>query len=210
MSIQDTPAAPGKTDIPVRRVTEDAPPRLSTPEPTATARVPAAARAMAVLRIIMGLTFLWAFLDKTFGLGYSTTSAQSWINGGSPTEGFLAHVYVGPMQDVLRSWAGSAWVDWLFMLGMLGIGLALLLGVGTRLAAATGTIVLAFMWIAEWPLAQHTASGAATSSTNPLIDYHIVYIAVLIVLALFAAGETWGLGKLWAKLDVVRRYQWLR
>ena len=194
----------------MRKVTEDAPRRHVTPEPTATARVPALAQWIAVLRIIMGLTFLWAFLDKTFGFGYSTTSAQAWIHGGSPTRGFLAHVYVGPMQGVLRSWAGTGWADWLFMIGLLGIGLALLFGVGMRLAATTGTILLAFMWIAEWPLAQHTASGAATSSTNPLIDYHVAYIAVLIVLALFAAGETWGLGKVWAKLDVVRRYPWLR
>jgi thiosulfate dehydrogenase [quinone] large subunit len=26
----------------------------------------------------------------TFGLGYSTSSAQSWLNGGSPTKGFLS------------------------------------------------------------------------------------------------------------------------
>jgi thiosulfate dehydrogenase [quinone] large subunit len=119
-------------------------------------------------------------------------------------------VYVGPMQDTLRSWAGAGWADWLFMLGLLGIGLALLFGVGMRLAATAGTILLAFMWIAEWPLARHTASGAATSSTNPLIDYHLVYIAVIIVLALVAAGETWGFGKLWAKLGFVQRNPWLR
>lgn len=210
MAIKDSPSAPRKTDIPVQKVTENTPPRHITVEPTGNARIPALAQTMAVLRIIMGLTFLWAFLDKTFGLGYSTSSAQAWINGGSPTKGFLAHVYVGPMQDVLRSWAGTGWADWLFMLGLLGIGLALLFGAGMRLAAVAGTILLAFMWIAEWPLARHTASGAATSSTNPLIDYHVVYIAVLIALALFAAGETWGFGKLWAKLDFVRRYPWLR
>ena len=210
MSIQDRAPVPGDSEVPVRKATEDAPPRHFVPEPTATARVPVAARAMAVLRIMMGLTFLWAFLDKTFGFGYATTSAQAWIHGGSPTKGFLAHVYVGPMQDVLRSWAGAGWAEWLFMLGLLGIGLALLFGVGMRLAATAGTILLAFMWIAEWPPALHTATGAATSSTNPLIDYHLVYIAVIIVLALFAAGETWGLGKLWAKLDVVRRHAWLR
>ena len=32
-----------------------------------------AARALAVLRIATGFVFLWAFLDKTFGLGYATT-----------------------------------------------------------------------------------------------------------------------------------------
>ena len=33
----------------------------------------AAARTLAALRITTGFVFLWAFFDKTFGLGYSTT-----------------------------------------------------------------------------------------------------------------------------------------
>ncbi|VVJ21671.1 putative integral membrane protein SCJ12.13c [Amycolatopsis camponoti] len=65
--------------------------------------------ALAVLRVVMGLTFLWAFIDKTFGLGYSTSSAQAWVSGGSPTKGFLGHVQVGPMQPTLREWAGADW-----------------------------------------------------------------------------------------------------
>jgi thiosulfate dehydrogenase [quinone] large subunit len=59
-------------------------------------------RALGVLRIVMGLTFLWAFVDKMFGLGYATSPAQAWIHGGSPTKGFLAHVEVGPFQSILR------------------------------------------------------------------------------------------------------------
>ncbi|WP_326947951.1 DoxX family membrane protein [Amycolatopsis sp. NBC_01307] len=174
--------------------------------PTSAARGPA----LAVLRIVMGLTFLWAFLDKLFGLGYSTSPAQAWISGGSPTKGFLGHVQVGPMQSTLRDWAGAGWADWLFMLALLGLGIALLLGVALRPAATAGTILLALMWIAEWPLAQSTSAGTATSSTNPLIDYHLVYLVVLIALAAFAAGDTWGLGHRWAKLDLVRRTPWLR
>jgi thiosulfate dehydrogenase [quinone] large subunit len=167
-------------------------------------------RVLAVLRVAMGLTFLWAFLDKTFGLGYSTSSAQAWVHGGSPTAGFLAHVQVGPFQSMLRAWAGAGWVDWLFMLALLGIGVALLFGVGMRLAAVAGTILLALMWAAEWPPAAHTSTGAASASTNPLIDYHFVFVLVVIVLALFAAGDAWGLGRRWAGLDIVRRNSWLR
>jgi thiosulfate dehydrogenase [quinone] large subunit len=66
------------------------------------------------------------------------------------------------------------------------------------------------MWIAEWPLAQSTSAGTATSSTNPLIDYHLVYLVVLIALALYAAGDTWGLGRRWAKVKLVGRNHWLR
>ena len=47
-------------------------------------------RALAGLRIATGFIFLWAFLDKLFGLGYSTASAKSWIHGGSPTKGYLS------------------------------------------------------------------------------------------------------------------------
>ena len=47
-----------------------------------------------------------------------------------------------------------------------------------RLAAGSGTILLALMWIAEWPPAQHTSTGALTHSPNPLIDYHFVYINI--------------------------------
>jgi thiosulfate dehydrogenase (quinone) large subunit len=171
---------------------------------------PAGLRILAVLRIAMGLTFLWAFLDKTFGLGYSTTHAQAWIHGGSPTAGFLAHVEIGPFQAMLRAWAGAGWADWLFMLALLGLGVALLLGIGMRLAAVAGTILLTFMWTAEWPLAQHTSAGAPSASTNPLIDYHFVFVFVVITLALFAAGNTWGLGRRWARLDIVANNSWLR
>ncbi|MGZ6807791.1 MAG: hypothetical protein ACXVGG_14375, partial [Mycobacteriaceae bacterium] len=82
----------------------------------------AAAKALAVLRIATGFVFLWAFLDKTFGLHYATPSAKAWIHGGSPTKGFLTSVKVGPFQSVFHSIAGTWWADWLFMLGMLGIG----------------------------------------------------------------------------------------
>lgn len=204
MSIKDNPTSTRKPVIPVQQTTDPIPAK---PVTTGTA---GRYRFLAVLRIVMGLTFLWAFLDKTFGWGYATPAKMAWINGGSPTKGFLSHVYVGPMQSVLRAWAGTGWADWLFMLALLGIGLALILGIGMRISAVSATLLLAMMWIAEWPLAQHTSTGAATSSTNPIIDYHLIYVVVVITLALFAAGNTWGLGRRWAKLDIVRTNPWLR
>src|SRR6266516_8160364 len=119
-----------------------------------------AAKLFAVLRVALGFVFLWAFLDKTFGLGYATPSAKAWIHGGSPTMGFLKGVEVGPFQGGVPSWAGTGWANWLFMLGLLGIGLALILGVALRAAAVSGTLLLVLMWAAEWPLARHTAAGA--------------------------------------------------
>jgi thiosulfate dehydrogenase [quinone] large subunit len=168
-----------------------------------------AARFLAVVRVAVGFVFLWAFLDKTFGLGYATPSAKAWINGGSPTKGFLSGVEVGPFESTFHSWAGTPWANWLFMLGLLGIGVALLFGVALRAAAASGTVMMLLMWAAEWPLAKHTSAGAPSMSTNPIVDYHIVYALALIAVAVTYAGNTWGLGRLWAKLPFVQRNRWL-
>jgi thiosulfate dehydrogenase (quinone) large subunit len=170
----------------------------------------ATGRFAAVLRIVTGLVFAWAFLDKTFGLGYATASEKAWINGGSPTKGFLGHLDHGPLASMFQSWAGAWWADTLFVLGLAGVGTALLLGIGLRVAAGAGTVMMLLMWAAEWPLARFTDAGEPTMSTNPVIDYHIIYALVLIGLALLAAGNTWGLGKAWAKLDIVQKNPWLR
>ncbi|MFJ9717090.1 hypothetical protein ACIRPQ_14275 [Streptomyces sp. NPDC101213] len=168
------------------------------------------ARLLGSLRILMGFVFLWAFLDKTFGLGYATGSGKGWIDGGSPTKGFLGSVAVGPMESTFHDWAGAVWADWLFMLGLLGIGVALVAGIGLRLAAAAGTVMMALMWVAEWPPAQHLSDGSASMSTNPFADYHLVYALVLIALAAASAGDTLGAGRRWAALPFVRDNGWLR
>jgi thiosulfate dehydrogenase (quinone) large subunit len=168
-----------------------------------------AAKFLAAFRVVLGFEFLWAFADKTFGLGYATPAARAWINGGSPTKGFLSNVAVGPFEETFHAIAGAAWADWLFMAGLLGIGVALILGVGLRIAAVSGTLMMLLMWAAEWPPAKFTSAGEPTMSTNPIVDYHIIYALALIALAVTYAGHTWGLGRLWARLPFVQRHRWL-
>jgi len=78
--------------------------------------------ALGVLRIVLGWTFLWAFLDKLLALGYATgvdpeTGAvdrfgdAAWINGGSPTFGFLTFGADGPFKGFYNDIAGAAWAD---------------------------------------------------------------------------------------------------
>ena len=68
-----------------------------------------------ILRIGMGWIFLWAFFDKLFGLGFATKAEGAWVNGGSPTFGFLNFASKGPLAEIYQSMAGNAVVDWLFM-----------------------------------------------------------------------------------------------
>ncbi|MFR9777892.1 DoxX family protein [Micromonospora sp. MS34] len=180
---------------------------------TANTRVPAAATTpdvettrqkatryiFAGLRLALGWTFLWAFLDKMFGLGHETAAKNAWINGGSPTKGFLTFGAAGPFQGFYHDIAGAAWADWLFMLGLLGIGVALLLGIGIRLAAVAGGILMVMMWTVVLP-----------PENNLFMDDHLIYAGLLAGLALVGAGNTLGLGKVWAKLPVVQRLPWLK
>jgi len=168
-----------------------------------------AAKVLAVFRISLGFVFLWAFLDKTFGLGYSTPSAKAWINGGSPTKGFLSSIDVGPFQGTFHSLAGTTFANWAFMLGLLGIGVALIAGIGLRIAASAAVVMMAMMWFAEYPLAQHTSAGKPSGSTNPITDYHFMYALGAVVVALTYAGHTWGLGRWWAQLPFVQQHRWL-
>jgi len=160
-------------------------------------------RALALLRIAFGLTFLWAFFDKLLALGFHTGYDQdgnldrfgdaAWINGASPTEGFLKFGADGPFKEFYNSIGGTAWADWLFMLGLLGIGLALTLGIAMRIAAAAGALLYVLMWTVVLP-----------PENNPVLDDHILGAITMVVLAAFYAGDTWGLGKRWAALKSVK------
>jgi thiosulfate dehydrogenase [quinone] large subunit len=154
---------------------------------------------LAGLRLALGWVFLWAFLDKLFGLGRSTPAENAWIDGGSPTKGFLGNAVSGPFEGFYHSFAGAAWADWLFMLGLAGIGIALIAGIGLRIAAIAGSFLLVAMWTAVLP-----------PENNPFMDDHLVYAGVLVLLALAAAGDTLGFGRQWSRLPIVQRLPWLK
>ena len=175
----------------------------TTPSPKSDASTRWSTLGLVGLRLAIGFEFLWAFFDKTFGLGYATSSAHAWINGGSPTTGFLTGATAGPLSGVFASLAGVAAVDWLFMIGLLGIGLGLVFGTAVRPAAICGAVMLALMYLAVWAPAT-MAGGQPTGSTNPIVDEHIVGILGLIVVAALARRGTGYLGRVWASLPIVK------
>ncbi|QOS59750.1 DoxX family membrane protein [Thermobifida fusca] len=183
----------------VRTVSPHAESDRSSTAPRPIVAHPWARGVLAAIRLSIGWIFLWAFLDKLIGLGFATPAERAWINGGSPTHGFLTNAVSGPFADAYRAIAGAAWADFLFMLGLLGIGVALLLGIGMRIAAATGALLLFLMWTAVLP-----------PETNPFMDDHIVMGLTVIALALTNAGDTFGLGGWWSNLGIVRRFPVLR
>ncbi|MCZ4122763.1 DoxX family membrane protein [Streptomyces sp. H39-S7] len=202
MAVQQEPRMTTSMQIPAHRAAETAPEHGAV-------MTPVSAKVFAVVRVVTGFVFLWAFLDKAFGWRYATGSGKAWINGGSPTKGFLSGVSAGPLESTFHDWAGAGWADWLFMLGLLGVGIALISGIALRLAAAAGTAMMALMWAAEWPPARHLSDGTLSMSSNPIVDYHVLYALVMIALAVAYAGNTWGLGRIWAKVPFVQGNRWL-
>lgn len=152
---------------------------------------------LSAVRILLGLTFLWAFFDKLLGLGFATPQDRAWINGGSPTLGFLKGVE-GPFESIFHALAGLVVVDWLFMIGLLGIGVGLVFGVAMKLSTISGGLMLFLMWLASMPIAN-----------NPLIDDHLIYMVTMIVLYYSSQNQAWSLKRKWNDLEVVKDYSWL-
>ncbi|MFR9725490.1 hypothetical protein ACL02R_19295 [Streptomyces sp. MS19] len=180
------------------------------PAPQAATIPVAALKVLAVLRIATGVIFLWTFFDKLLGLSYATPSERAWLSGGSPAGGYLSGVSAGPLESTYHSWAGVAVIDWLYMAGMLGVGISLVAGIGLRVTAVAGPLMMLFLWLGEFPPARHLSDGSPSMSTNPLVDQHVVYAAVMVIAAVCSAGRVWGLGAAWERLPLVRRHSWLR
>ncbi len=152
-----------------------------------------------IIRLSMGWIFLWAFLDKVFGLGFTTTVDKSWLSGASPTLGFLKHGTYGPLSSIFQSIAGNTIVDWLFMLGLLLVGLALILGIGIKIASYAGAIMMFLIWLSALP-----------PKNNPFIDEHIIYILILISFVFIKPGQYLGLGKWWSETKLVQKFPFLQ
>jgi thiosulfate dehydrogenase (quinone) large subunit len=159
----------------------------------------------AAARIALGLTFLWAFFDKLFGLGFATCRdaatntvtvmcGKAWVNGGSPTTGFLKFATKGPLAEFYQGLAGNAVVDILFMAGLLLIGLALVAGIGMRIATISGVLLMTMMW-----------SALLLPENNPILDDHVIYSIVLLGLLASNGSQVWGLRNWWVKQSLVKR-----
>ena len=76
--------------------------------------------------------------------------------------------------------------------GHLLIGLSLLVGLMVRVSASFGVLVLVTYWFAhmDWPFIENT--------NNFIVDYHLVYAGVLVLLIVKRAGHVFGLDR-WAE-----------
>jgi thiosulfate dehydrogenase [quinone] large subunit len=163
---------------------------------------------VALLRVVVGVVFLWAGLEKAIGVGLGTWSAAGFLEFG--TCGSLGWPFVSEVADgqcfnpTQAFWVGLAGneaamtvIDWLVPLGQIGIGVALILGLLTRFGAAMGTLMMLIFFVAAWDFQYGVA------------NQHLTYALISAAIAGLGAGKYFGIDGLISEQvgpGFVRRY----
>jgi thiosulfate dehydrogenase [quinone] large subunit len=148
-------------------------------------------KAVAIGRIVIGVIFLWAGLEKVIG-GAGEWSAKGFLAfGTSGTLGwpFVTEVAEGtvfnPTHDFwvgLSANAGAmSVINLLVPFGQVAIGTSLILGIATRFASAMGALMMLFFFFAAWDFAYG------------IVNQHLTYAVVTLGLGVIGAGNYYGL-----------------
>lgn len=140
--------------------------------------------AILVFRFTLGWIFVWSGFDK--------------LIRGFDASGFLVNATKGPLagwfQSLGENQAALDVINPLVTWGEILIGLGLLFGVLFRWSAFWGAAMMFMFYIAQFP-PEH----------NPFMEYYLVYIMGLALLATLGAGRILGLDAVIERLPVVRR-----
>lgn len=149
-----------------------------------------------IQRFMIGFMLFWGFLDKMFGLGFPTEPGSGFIDGGSPTEGFLIYASNGtfgwlfePMIDI------SGFIDIVILVTMFGLGICMILGICKKLSSIGGILMFFIFYLAVYPI-----------SDDPVFDYHLIYILALLGVLFTDSCTSVGFGRWWKETGLVKRF----
>jgi thiosulfate dehydrogenase [quinone] large subunit len=146
---------------------------------------------VAVLRVAVGIIFLWAGLEKVIGgegawsasgfLAFGTGGTMGWpfFTGDpgdqifNPTQSFWA--------TLAENEAAMSAINLLVPWGQIGIGVSLILGVLTRFGAAMGTLMMLLFFVAAWDF------------QFGVVNQHLTYALVTFFLGYIGSGNFYGL-----------------
>ena len=131
---------------------------------------------LALLRIAIGWLFFYAGITKVLDPAWS---AEGYLKGAESFSGFfgwLASADILPITNFVNEW------------GLTVIGIALIIGIGARTAALAGAAMMILYWL---PVLDFPYAG----EHSYIVDEHIIYALVLLLLHFTNAGAYWGLQK---------------
>jgi len=160
------------------------------------------AKGLAALRVVLGIGFLYAGLEKVLDFG---GTGQPWTAAGflgHATGGSLPYMadpkaIINPTHDVWVSLstnpAAMDAINFLVQFGEIAIGLALILGFATRFTGVMAALMMGLFYVASWNF-----------SLGPITE-QFIYGAVALFLAYARAGDVYGLDGLIERTAFVKR-----
>ena len=154
--------------------------------------------AVLALRLVMAYVFLSAGIQKLFD--------PSWT-----AQGFLVGAVsdANPFKPMFTAMAdGWLWlIDPLNVFGQVLIGLALLFGVFTRVAAFGGALMMLLYWLTQF---QGGVLAGLPVANGYVVTYHLVYALILFGIGAVGAGRILGIDAKLEESDVVQQNPWLK
>jgi len=148
---------------------------------------------IAILRIGVGIIFLWAGLEKIFApepwsaagfLEFGTGGSLGWpFVTGEVAEGTIFNPTQGFWAGLATNEGAMSVINVLVPFGQIGIGVGLILGLLTRFSAAMGTLMMLFFFLAAWDF------------EFGIVNQHLTYAVVTAFLGLIGAGNYFGLDR---------------
>ncbi len=143
--------------------------------------------ALTFLRVVIG----WHFLYE----GWVKIVSSGWSSGG-----YLAAA-PGPFSGLFQQIADTPWMltaaDLSMKYGLALVGLALILGMCTRLAALFAALLLLLFYFSNPPLVG--VQAMAGEGSYLIVNKNLVEFAAVLLLLFFPAGQAWGFDRLFAK-----------
>jgi thiosulfate dehydrogenase (quinone) large subunit len=144
---------------------------------------------MTLLRVSLGWLMFYAGITKVLNPEWS---AGGYLRSAKTFSGlyqWFAQPEILPTINFLNEW------------GLTLLGVALILGVGVRLASAPGALlmILYYVPILEFPY---------ISTHSYIVDEHIIYASVFLLLGALGAGRVWGLDDWLSGRLSMERAQW--
>ena len=162
---------------------------------------------IAIIRIGVGIIFLWAGLEKLFApepwsaagfLQFGTGGSLGWpFVTGEAAEGTIFNPTHAFWAGLATNEAAMSVINVLVPFGQIGIGVGLILGLLTRFSAAMGTLMMLFFFLAAWDFA------------FGIVNQHLTYALVTAFLGLIGAGNYFGLDRTVGESTPPRIRRWL-
>lgn len=163
---------------------------------------------VALLRIVVGVIFFWAGLEKAVGasnwtaagfLKNATGGSLSWpFVSGTPAEGTVYNPTHQLWVDLAGNSGAMTAINFLVVFGELAIGVGLILGLLTRFSAIMGALMMFLFFLAAWDF------------ENGVVNQHLTYMVVCLAIAGLGAGKYFGLDDMVARMGFARNNPWFR